>query len=75
MLEEQETDDLLAASPSIVKISGKFASKPVTVEDAAMQLRTSGNTLLLFVNADMLQVNLLYEMAGGESGWVKPEFT
>ena len=66
-------DDLLAASPSIIKISGKFASK--TVKDAAMQLRTSGNTLLLFVNADILQVNLRYEMDGGESGWVEPEFT
>ena len=53
----------------------------MTVEDAVMELQTSGDTLLLFLNADTGEINLLYEMVGesstvgGESryGWVEPQ--
>lgn len=69
------SDDSSTASTPIVKIADKFASKPLTVEDAAIQLQFSGDSLLLFVNAETSQVNLLYETDGGEYGWVEPEFS
>ena len=52
----------------------KFASKPMSVGEAVMQLRTSGDTLLLFLNAQTNQVNLVYEDDNGEYGWVEPQF-
>ena len=70
-----ETDDSPTVSPPIVKVTDKFASKPLTVEDAVLQLRFSDDSLLLFVNAESSQVNLLYETDNGEYGWVEPEFS
>lgn len=69
------SDDSPMASAPIVKITDKFASKPLTVEDAAMQLQFSEDSLLLFVNAETSQVNLLYKTNRGEYGWVEPEFS
>ena len=69
------TDDMPAAPAPIVKVTDKFASKPLTVEDAALQLRFSDDSLLLFVNAETSQVNLLYETDNGEYGWIEPEFS
>ena len=52
----------------------KFAAKPMSVGEAVMQLRTSGDTLLLFLNAQTDQVNVVYEDDNGEYGWVEPQF-
>ena len=52
----------------------KFASKPMSVGEAVMQLQTSGDVLLLFLNAQTNQVNLVYEDDNGEYGWVEPQF-
>ena len=71
----EETDNSSAASAPIVRETDKFAPKPLTVEDAALQLRFSDDSLLLFVNAETSEVNLLYETDGGEYGWVEPEFS
>ena len=53
---------------------GKFAPKPMPVEVAIMQLQSSGDSLLLFLNAQTNQVNLVYEEDDGEYGWVEPQF-
>ena len=52
----------------------KFASKPMSVGETVMQLQTSGDVLLLFLNAQTNQVNLVYEDDNGEYGWVEPQF-
>ena len=39
-----------------------------------MQLRASGDVLLLFLNAQTNQVNVVYEDDNGEYGWVEPQF-
>ena len=52
----------------------KFASKPMSVGEAVMQLQIYGDTLLLFLNAQTNQVNLVYEDDNGEYGWVEPQF-
>jgi putative sigma-54 modulation protein len=61
-------------TPAIVAMQEKFASKPLTVAEAAMELQASNTVLLLFLNAETRQVNLLYEMAKGTYGWVEPLF-
>ncbi|MBI1929470.1 sigma 54 modulation/S30EA ribosomal C-terminal domain-containing protein, partial [Candidatus Poribacteria bacterium] len=45
-----------------------------TVEEAAMQLRTAGDSFLLFLNTTTNQINLVYEEDNGEYGWVEPQF-
>ena len=52
----------------------KFASKPMSVGEAVMQLQSSGDVLLLFLNAQTNQVNVVYEDDNGEYGWVEPQF-
>ncbi len=51
----------------------KFASKPMSVGEAVMQLQIAEDTLLLFLNAQTNQVNLVYEDDNGEYGWVEPQ--
>ena len=63
-----------ARPPAIVATQEKFASKPLTVAEAATELQASNAGFLLFLNADTRQVNLLYEMAKGTYGWVEPLF-
>lgn len=73
--ELHETEALTAAeTPRIIEAPEKFAAKPMTVTEAATELHTAGETLLLFLNADTRQVNLLYQTEGGEYGWVAPLF-
>ena len=74
MLAESDTDDSSNMPDSYFRDPEKFASKPMSVEEAVMQLRTSGDVLLLFLNAQTDQVNLVYEDDNGEYGWVEPQF-
>lgn len=61
--------------PVIVPASEKFAVKPLTVNEAAAELHTSGESLLMFLNSETRQVNLLYQSDDGAYGWVEPSFT
>jgi len=75
-MSEAETDSEINTpeTPAIVPVKNKFASKPLTVAEAAVELQTSGEPLLLFLNADTKQVNLLYQTDENEYGWVEPLF-
>ncbi|MDE0324052.1 MAG: ribosome-associated translation inhibitor RaiA [Candidatus Poribacteria bacterium] len=69
-LPEVDTDD----APVVVSTQDKFASKPLTVAEATMELQASNAEFLLFLNAETRQVNLLYEMEKERYGWVEPLF-
>lgn len=69
-LTEVDTPD----APVIVATQEKFASKPMTVAEAATELHASNAAFLMFLNAETRQVNLLYEMTQGTYGWVEPLF-
>ena len=68
------TERTTGSPSSLVRVPEKFAPKPMTVEEAAMQLQTSGDSFLLFLNAVTNQINLVYEADSGEYGWVEPQF-
>lgn len=68
---ESDTSDM----PMIVPASEKFASKPLTLNEAATELNSSGESLLMFLNSETRQVNLLYQSDNGALGWVEPSFT
>ena len=73
-LEESGSSDT-EAIPRIIEAPEKFAAKPMTVAEAATELHTAGDSLLLFLNAETREVNLLYQTEGGAYGWVAPLFT
>lgn len=74
-ISENDVDIDLTEAPEIVPASEKFAAKPLTLSEAAAELQTSGETLLMFLNSDTRQVNLLYQSNDGAYGWVEPSFT
>jgi len=52
----------------------KLAMKPMSVEEAAMQLELADEKFLVFSNADTQQVNVVYAREDGTYGLVEPQF-
>ena len=68
-------DDDPYEPPAIIPASEKFATKPLTLNEAAVELQTSGESLLMFLNSETRQVNLIFQSDDGAYGWVEPSFT
>ncbi|RGD75534.1 ribosome hibernation promotion factor [Anaerofustis stercorihominis] len=66
--EDVEQEDL-----KIVK-SKKFAIKPMSAEEAALQMELLGHMFFVFLNADDEAVNVLYKRKDGQYGLIEPEF-
>jgi putative sigma-54 modulation protein len=64
---EQET------VPDIVKTK-RFAMKPMTTEEAILQIDLLGHNFFVFSNAETEQVNVLYRRKDGNYGLIEPEF-
>ncbi len=58
--------------PNLVRIK-RFAMKPMTVEDAALQLDLLGHSFFVFRNAETEKVNVLYRRTDGQYGLIEPE--
>ncbi|MBI3314091.1 MAG: ribosome-associated translation inhibitor RaiA [Candidatus Omnitrophica bacterium] len=64
---------LQGPKPKIVR-SKAFASKPMSVEEASLQLEISSEDFLVFSNAITKKVNVLFKQAEGIHGLIEPEF-
>ena len=64
---EKETD-----SPKIIK-SEKFFIKPLSVEEAVMQLNLMNLEFLVFRNSETNEINVVYKRKDGNYGWIEPE--
>lgn len=51
--------------------SSKFFAKPMSVEEAVMQMNLLGNDFLVFTNADTRDVNVVYKRADGNYGLIE----
>ena len=51
----------------------RFAVKPMSVEDAMMQMEMLGHSFYLFNNADTGRVSVLYVRQDGDYGLLEPE--
>jgi len=72
--EEEDIDEVEAKSePKLIKIR-KFASKPMTIQEAMMQLGLLEDNFLVFSNSQTNQVNVIYKQQDGNYGWIEPEF-
>ena len=58
--------------PQIVKTK-QFAVKPMTAEEAVLQLELVGHDFFVFQNADSGDVNVLYRRNGGGYGLIEPQ--
>jgi putative sigma-54 modulation protein len=76
--EETDIEDDLENAPEspfeiqIVKVS-KFAQKPMTIEEAAMQIKLTDKNFLMFSNFQTNQVNVVYKRKDGTYGWIEPD--
>ncbi len=60
------------AEPQIVK-SKQFAVKPMTAEEAVLQLELVGHDFFVFQNADSNDVNVVYRRRKGGYGLIEPQ--
>jgi len=50
-----------------------FPTRPMSVEDAAIQMEMLGHAFFAFVNVDTEQINVLYQRKDGDLGLLEPE--
>jgi putative sigma-54 modulation protein len=51
----------------------RFGMKPMTPEDAALQMELLGHVFFMFRNSETLEVNVVYRRADGRYGLIEPE--
>ena len=52
----------------------RFAIKPMSAEEAVMQMELLGHTFFVFSNADTEEVNVVYKRKRGDYGLIEQEF-
>jgi len=58
--------------PRIIR-THEVAAKPMSVDDAAIQIEDSEGEFLVFRNADTERLNVIYKRKDGNIGWIEPE--
>lgn len=59
--------------PRIVKTK-KFAFKPMSTEEAVLQMELLGHNFFVYQNAENDEVNVVYKRKDGNYGLIEPEF-
>ena len=65
-------DDLDEEAAKVVKIK-RFDIKPMTVDEAMLQLEMLGHSFYMFTNGDTNQINVIYKRKDGNYGLIEPE--
>ncbi len=63
-----------AASGQRIVRTPRYRVKPLSAEDAVLELESSGEELLVFRDADTDRVNVIYRLDDGNFALVDPEF-
>ncbi|NLT94703.1 MAG: ribosome-associated translation inhibitor RaiA [Clostridia bacterium] len=63
----------VAPEPQIVRTK-HFALKPMTEEEAVLQMDLLGHSFYVFLNAETEEVNVVYKRKDGNYGLIEPEF-
>jgi len=61
------------SEPQIVRTK-RFAVKPMSVEEAVMQMDLLGHDFFVFSNSETEEVNVVYRRKDGNYGLIEPEF-
>jgi putative sigma-54 modulation protein len=70
---EAEEPDETPATHRVV-LREKLAMKPMSVDEAVMQLELVDDRFLVFSNADTQEVNVIYAREDGTYGLIEPQF-
>lgn len=68
-----ESDEEIIEKDTIVKIK-KFPAKPMSVDEAVMQMNLIGHSFFVFTNAETEVMNVVYKRKYGDYGLMEPEF-
>lgn len=68
-----DTPETEEEAPKVVKTK-RFAVKPMSVEEAVMQMELLGHDFFVFSNAETEEVNVVYRRKDGNYGLIEPEF-
>ena len=71
-MSSDEAEPLAGDGPSIVKTK-RFAMKPLSPDEAAVQMSLIGHSFFMFRNALTQEVNVLYRRQDGDFGLIEPE--
>jgi putative sigma-54 modulation protein len=58
---------------SLIVKTKQFALKPMSAEEAILQLELLGHAFFVFRNAETLEVNVLYKRRDGKYGLIEPQ--
>ncbi|MEG1432181.1 MULTISPECIES: ribosome hibernation-promoting factor, HPF/YfiA family [Eubacterium] len=70
--DELEVDESYEQSAPKVVRTKKFAVKPMSVEEATMQMELLGHDFFVFLNAETEDVNVVYMRKDGNFGLIEP---
>jgi putative sigma-54 modulation protein len=65
-------EDAEEEGPKIVRVK-RFAIKPMSEEEAMLQIEMVGHSFYVFLNAETNQMNVLYKRKDGNYGLIEPE--
>ncbi|OWZ84842.1 ribosome hibernation-promoting factor, HPF/YfiA family [Natranaerobius trueperi] len=72
LLKETESSVEESDDPKIVKTK-RFAIKPMSPEEAVLQMELIGHDFFVFRNAETEEVNVVYKRKDGDYGQIEPE--
>jgi len=68
-----EVEEILGQRlPRIIR-QNEVAAKPMSVDDAAVQVGDSDHDFLVFRNSDTERLNVVFKRKDGNIGWIEPE--
>ena len=68
-----ESDEEIIEKDTIGKIK-KFPAKPMSIDEAVMQMNLIGHSFFVFMNAETEVMNVVYKRKYGDYGLMEPEF-
>ena len=70
---EQRRPDIDPEAETAIVRTKRFAMKPMTADDAVMQLELLGHDFFVFRNSETMEVNVVYCRDDGKYGLIEPE--
>jgi len=72
--ETEVVDDVSTEPEGVVVKTKRFGGKPLSVDEAIMQMNLVSHDFFVFSNADTQRINVLYRRKDGNYGLLDPEF-
>lgn len=73
IVQEPFDETVFETQPRVIHTK-KFAIKPMSVDEAAMQMGLVEDDFLVFLNSTSDQINVMYKRKDGNYGLIEPEF-